>query len=214
MSHVLTHTEAAPHRDARLSLHARRSFVSPLRGSLVLIATSCGSGPTYVEGSAFLYTKIYPANVAPHTHARSAADMARLCRAFCFVPYAGAKRRVKFRRKPDTSFLYARAQHGGKKVRLRTLLSPRTGILLSPRLSPAPKPGSSSGAASLSVPPFSSGAPHQSAGIAPGHLEKGPVRLLRAAAGGAACRVLQFVLSRHSCLSSSKPHLRCKGITN
>ena len=39
----------------------------------------------------------------------------------------------------------------------------------SPRLSPAPKPGSSSGAASLFVPPFCSGALSRSAAFEPGH---------------------------------------------
>ncbi len=57
-----------------------------------------------------------------------------------FPPYAGAKRRVKFRRSRTPLSLYARAQHGGT-VRLRTLLSPRTGIPLSLSSEPGPEAG-------------------------------------------------------------------------
>ena len=46
----------------------------------------------------------------------------------------------KISAEPDSSFPYARAQHGGT-VRLRTLLSPRTGI----RSIPSPEPGSEAG---------------------------------------------------------------------
>ena len=57
-----------------------------------------------------------------------------------FLPYAGAKRRVNVRRSRTPLSIYARAQHGGT-VRLRTLLSLRTGI----RPLPSPEPGPEAG---------------------------------------------------------------------
>ena len=155
----------------------------------------------------FLHTQDYPPNVSSHTHARSAADRARLCRASFFPPLRRRKAPRKIPAQPDSSSLTPVRSTAEQSACGHSFPRGRE-CGLSPRLSPASKPGSSSGAASLFVPPFFSGAPPKSAGIAPGHLEKGPVRLLRAAAVGAACRVLQFVLSRHGCLPTSKPHLR------
>ena len=85
--------------------------------------------------------------VAPHTHARSAADRARLCRAFFFLPIRRRKVPRKIPAQPDTSFLTP-VRSTAEKSPLADTPFPADGNTAFPtRLSPAPKPGSSSGAA-------------------------------------------------------------------
>ena len=57
-----------------------------------------------------------------------------------FSPYAGAKRRVKFRRS-RTLLSFTLVRSTAEKVRLRTLLSPRTGIPFSSSPEPGPEAG-------------------------------------------------------------------------
>ena len=125
---------------------------------------SCRSGPTYFEGSAFLHTKVYPANVAPHTHAHGPALPGFL---LCPIRRRFAPRKMPA--KPESSFPLRPCEARRRKSACGHFI-PHGREYGSPlRLRPAPKPGNSSGAAFQSVPPFRSGAPRQSTGIAPGH---------------------------------------------
>ncbi len=97
------YTGIGSHRDDCRSLHARGSFVSRA-GTLPCdsVKSHAGADPhtikifqTICEGQS--------ANVSPHTHARSAADRARLCRAF-FFPIRRRKAPRKCPAQPDSSF--------------------------------------------------------------------------------------------------------------
>ena len=94
----------------------------------------------------FLHTQDYPANVAPHTHARSAADRARFCRAF-FFPIRRRKAPRKCPAEPDSSFPLRPCAARRKKSACGHSFPRGREYGSSPRLSPAPKPDSSSGAA-------------------------------------------------------------------
>lgn len=136
-----SYTDAGSHNDACLSLHAQGNFVS--RASTL----PCGSVHSHVGADPHTIK-----NFLNHTP-RLILRMLLLLRSrearggqgpalpgLPLSPYAGAKRRVKFRRSRTPLSPYARAQHGGE-VRLRTLLSLRTGIPLSLSSEPGPEAG-------------------------------------------------------------------------
>ena len=114
------HTDAGLHRDACRPLHARGSFVSPLRGSLVLdVQPHAEADPHTIK------------NFLNHTQRLTLQKFLHIRRRL---------RRVNFRRS-RTPLPLTLVRSTAEKVRLRTLLPPRTGI----RLIPSPEPGPEAG---------------------------------------------------------------------
>ena len=143
-----SHTDAGLHRDTYLSLHARRSFVSRASTLPYGSALSHAGADPHALNTLFLHTQVYPPNVSSHTHARSAADRARLCRAlfFPFIRRRSAPRKIPAQ--PDSSFPLRPCAARRKKSACGHFVPCGREYSLPTRPSPAPKPGSSSGAAS------------------------------------------------------------------
>ena len=142
-----SYTDTGPHRAGSRSLHARRRFVS--RASTLPYANEhayAGAGPHTIKKLSKSYAKVNPANATSHTHARSAADRARLCRAF-FFPIRRRKAPRKCPAQPDSSFPLRPCAARRKKSACGHSFPRGREYRFPLCLSPAPKPGSSSGAA-------------------------------------------------------------------
>ena len=142
-----SYTAAGPHRDDCPSFHARGSFVSRASTLPCDSALSHAGADPHTINPFQIICKGYSRKYCSHTHARSAADMPRLCRAFFFPYIRRRKAPRKIPAEPDSSFPLRPCTARRKKSACGHSFPCGREYGSSPRLSPAPKLGSSSGAA-------------------------------------------------------------------